>query len=502
MRTNIGGLSISPDGRNLAFFGSTDAAQAPFDTWVMPAPLGGHPRKLLQGMQGARWSPDGTRLACILPGSSLGDALIVADADGSNTRTLIPAEGGHHVHWPMWSADGRTIYFIYTYQSWNTEQSEIYRISLDGGRLEPVVRSLRRSVYPVPLPGGDLLFSANPDSVELGLWWRSGRGGDPRPLTAGIGEYAEPQVSADGRKLVSTVIEQRQSLVSLSATDPRSPLHPLTDGYGGDLDPSSDPRSDRIVFSSTRSGYRNLWTAREDGSDIRPLTSDAANDHHPAFSPDGRQIAFVSDRGGQWGIWLMSADGGQARLLTPAIVLDSLTWSRDGTKIVYSTPGADRPAALMVVSVADGKPRTFATPAAAVAPSWSPASDTVAYLEPSMEAPSGAPAASAVPVSRMLIRFVDGAGRPLFDHLPQQQLSNGLVAWSRDGRRVAVVTVPANAPSALFVIEPEGRTPFQKVTEFGPTVRPRGLTWTRDGTRVIIARQESLSDLVLHEIAR
>ena len=102
----------------------------------------------------------------------------------------------------------------------------------------------------------------------------------------------------------------------------------------------------------------------------------------------------------------------------------------------------------------------------------------------------------------MLIRFVDGAGRPLFDHLPQQQLSNGLVAWSRDGRRVAVVTVPANAPSALFVIEPEGRTPFQKVTEFGPTVRPRGLTWTRDGTRVIIARQESLSDLVLHEIAR
>ena len=174
VRTNISGLAISPDGGSLAFFGSRDATQNAYDTWVMAAPLGGTPRKLLEGMQGVQWSPDGTRLAYILPGSSLGDALIVADADGSNPREILPAAGGRHVHWPTWSRDGQSLYFIYTYQPWHTEQSEIYRVSAAGGVPEAVVRSGRRAVYPVPLPGGDLLYSGNPHSVDLALWWQPG----------------------------------------------------------------------------------------------------------------------------------------------------------------------------------------------------------------------------------------------------------------------------------------------------------------------------------------
>jgi serine/threonine protein kinase len=497
-RANIGGLSITPDGKNVAFYASTDPEQPTYDTWVIPAPLGGIPHKLMQGIQGVVWSPDGKRLACILPGSALGDALLIADADGSNSRQLIPANAGRHIHWPVWSADGRSIYFIYTYQPWNTEQSEIYRINVDGGPMEAVVRSIRRAVYPVPLPGGDLLFSANPDSVETGLWWKPSSGGAAQPLATGLGEYAESRLSSDGRKLVSMVIEQRQSLVSLSMSDAQPVMRPLSDGYGGDLDPSQDPTSDRIVFSSTRSGQRNLWAARTDGSDARPLTSEASSDHHPAFSPDGRQIAFVSDRGGQWGIWVMSATGGPAQLVTPAIVLDSLSWSRDGTHIMYSTPGSDRPTALAVVSVADGKTRTFPTPAAAVAASWSPTTDTVAYLEPSMESEPG----STVPVSRILLKFTDGQGRPLYPNLPMQRFPNGLVKWAPDGRRVAVATVPANRPGGLWIVEPEGKTPFRKVIEFPSTMRPRGLTWTRDGSAVIVAQQESLSDLVLYELSR
>jgi hypothetical protein len=64
-----------------------------------------------------------------------------------------------------------------------------------------------------------------------------------------------------------------------------------------------------------------------------------------------------------------------------------------------------------------------------------------------------------------------------------------------------VVTVPANAPAAIWIVEPDSRTPFRRILELGPTAHPRGLTWTRDGSRLTIALQESLSDLVLHEIA-
>jgi serine/threonine protein kinase len=500
-RTNIGSLAISPDGRNLAFFASAAATTAAYDTWVIPAPLGGPPHKLLQGMQGTRWSPDGRQLVCILPGSSLGDALVIADADGSNQRQIVRAGGGRHIHWPMWALDGASIYFIYTFQPWNTEQAEIYRVRVSGGTPEPVVSSIRRAVYPVPLPGGDLIYSANPESVDLGLWWRPASGAGAHPLTNGIGEHAEAQLSADGRTLVSMVLERRESLVSVSpsTTGSMPALRALTDGYGGDLDPSYDPQSDRIVFSSSRSGQRNLWTARQDGTDARPLTSDKANDHHPVFSPDGRQIAFVSDRGGQLGIWLMSADGGAPRLLTPAVILDAITWSNDGARILYATPGRSAPTVLSSVSVKDGTIHPFATPAAAIAPSWSPASDVIAYLETTIDPAEGA---ADVPVSRVEVKFVDGQGRPLYTNLPYQRMSNGLLAWSPDGRRLAVVTVPANAPSAIWIVEPESKVPFRKIVDLHPGVRPRGITWARDGSRIIMASQESVSDLVLYELGR
>lgn len=499
VRTNISGLAISPDGTSLAFYGTRDATQNTYDTWVMPAPLGGRARKLLEGMQGVQWSPDGARLAYILPGSALGDALIIAEADGSNQREILPARGGHHIHWPTWSRDGQSIYFIYTYQPWQTEPSEIYRVSASGGAPEAVVRSIRRAVYPVPLPGGDLLFSANPDSVDLGLWWQSVRGGPATPLTIGVGEYTEARVSNDGRRLVSMVVDERQSLVSIDLAGPRPTVRPLTDGHGGDLDPAHDPTSDRIVFSSTRSGHRNLWNAREDATDARPLTSGTASDHHPVFSPDGRRIAFVSDRGGHWGIWLVNADGGSPKLVTPATVLDSISWSADGTRILFSTPSDSGSPMLSAVSVSDGQVQPLSTPSAATAPSWSYATDTIAYLEPAMDKELATPA---TPVARILLRFVDGHGRQLFPELPEQPLFNGVVAWAPDGKRLAVVTVPANAPSAIWIVEPAASTPFRRLLELQPTIRPSGLSWTRDGSRLIMSTQESLSDLVLYELAR
>jgi serine/threonine protein kinase len=499
VRANIDGLSVSPDGGTLAFFARTEEAQSTYDTWVIPAPLGGPPRRLLSGAQGVQWSPDGARLAYIEPGSSLGDALIVSDADGGNQQTLVPAEGGRHVHWPAWSRDSRSLYFTYTFQPWNTEQSEIYRVPASGGAVEPVVHTTRRAVYPVPMPDGGLLFSANPDSVDLGLWWQSSRGGEPQRLTTGIGEYAEARVSSDGRRLVAMVIEHRQSLVSVPVSGAPPVASPLTDGYGGDLEPSHDPWSDRVVFSSTRSGHRNLWMMRQDGGTPRPLTSGTSSDHHPAFSPDGRTVAFVSDRGGASGIWLISADGGTPRLLAPATVLDSLTWSSDGARIVFATPGREHATSLASVSIADGAIQPVQTPAAAVAPSASPTSDVVAYLEPGMVQ---GPNPQIPPEVTFSLRFVNGHGQALHPLTNQPRLTNGLVAWAPDGRRVAVISVAANAQAAIWIVDPEGAEPFRRLMELEPTARPRGLTWTNDGSRLIIASQQSLSDLVLHEIGR
>ena len=497
-RVGLGGLAISPDGSTLAFSARPDPNQAQFDTWVMPAPVGGTPRKLLQNLQGCQWSPEGAELACIRPGSSRGDALIVLNSDGSNQREIMAPEGGRHVHWPAWSRDGKYLYFIYTFDTWQTEPTEIWRILSSGGKPEPVVRTVRRAEYPVPLPGGNLIYAANPDSIDLGLWWEPDTGGTAQLLTPGVGEYTDPRLSADGRKLVATRSEVRQSLVQLPLAGGSAQMRRLTDGYGGDLDPDFDPRGENLVFSSSRSGHRNLWISRGDGSQPAPLTTEAALDERPAFSPDGQEIAFVSDRDGQRGIWIMNADGGAPKFLHAVTVLDTLTWSPDGMRILYAIPGGNMPS-LESVSVADGKIEPLSLPNGAVAPAWSPVGDIIAYLDVTTFLLAGP---SSTPATRMTLKFIDSQGRPLPLVSPEQHFANGFLAWSRDGRRVAVVWSSAYAASSIWIVDPSGHEALRKLADLPITVRPRGITWTPDGSGVVIAEQESISDIVMFDVDR
>ena len=495
LRTGIGGTAISPDGSQIAFLARQEGPSPTYDTWVIPAPVGGTPRKLFQVFQACQWSPDGVRILCIRPGSTKGDALVVANSDGSGAHDIVSQQPGRHIHWPAWSRDSQYIYFIHTYDTWHNEPSETYRVPAAGGAIEPVVQSVRRAIYPVPLPGGDLLFAGNPEMVDLGLRWKPAGAGAEQPLTIGLGEYAEPKLSADGRKLVAALVNQRQLLFTLPVTAGSGVMHPLTDGYGGELDPSLDPQADRLVFSSARAGHRSLWLARADGADARPLTIDSAIDERPAFSPDGQQIAFVSDRGGRRAIWVVSTAGGAPKQLAEAVVLDTLTWSLDGTRVIFARPEGNR-TGLASVSVADGSIVPMATSGDACCPAASPAAKAIAYLQPTM-VPAAGPSGSAA--ARLWLRFIDAEGRPLHQDMPDQQFSNGFLAWSPDGKRLAGANV-TNGVSEIWLIEPGARQPYRKIFEFASAARPRGLTWTRDGSSLILASQEFPADIVMFDV--
>jgi Tol biopolymer transport system component len=454
---------------------------------LIPAPLGGTPRRFVETAGALRWSPDGRRIVYVRPGESRGDTIVVADANGENPRDIVPARGGWHTHWPAWSADGQFVYFVQTIATWNGEPSEIVRVPASGGEPQTVVRTTRRALFPLPTADGGLLYGANPNGVDLDLGWRRSHENELQRLTTGVGEYAEPRMSADGRKLVSTLVEHRQSLVSVPvAVAGRIQVRHLTDGFGGDLDPCVSPQAGWMVFSSSRSGNRNLWTADPDGSNMRPLTSDVAFEERPSYSPDGRQVAIISDRDAQQSIWVVNSEGGSLRRLASTPVLDAVTWSPDGQQIAHAVPAGSVPE-LAIVSVNDGVARRLPTPGGAHSPAWSPRGNVIAYLEP--RGPR-----------RTYLKFVNSRGEALYSTLPDgPALTNGFLAWAPDGKRLAAVGVPGSANASIWIVEPASSQPFRKLIELSGEVRPRGITWTSDGSSLIFGRQEALSDLVLFE---
>jgi Tol biopolymer transport system component len=276
---------------------------------------------------------------------------------------------------------------------------------------------------------------------------------------------------------VATVTDTLQSAIYRIPVSGSGGIVRITDGFSGDVDPSVDQRHDRMVFGSARSGHRNLWIARMDGSDARPLTTADSIDERPAFSHDGQQIAFVSDRGGAQGIWLVSADGGAPRLLAHARVLDTLTWSRDDSRVLYSVPG---------------RVETVTLPTPAVVPAWSPTADVIAYLDPSATTAAG----------RMLLTFADASGNRMYGNAAKEAFTNGFIAWSPDGRRIAGVRFPANAAGSIWIVDPTGVEPARKVIDLPVSMRPHGLTWASDGSSVLISATESGSDIVMFDVVR
>jgi TolB protein len=57
------------------------------------------------------------------------------------------------------------------------------------------------------------------------------------------------------------------------------------------------------------------------------LTRDNSRNERPCWAPDGRHIVFESTRSGTRQIWSMLADGTQARQLTTQGTNESPNWS-------------------------------------------------------------------------------------------------------------------------------------------------------------------------------
>jgi eukaryotic-like serine/threonine-protein kinase len=333
------GPAWSPDGKRLAF----DARWAgPHRIWVADE-RGRNSRQVTADSNeavvhaGARWSPDGSHLVFRRIEKTQWDIAVVDPASSAIVRLtndIVPDLD------PVWAPDGRQVYFA----SARGGGLNLWGLPVDPsgvptGPAEQFTTGAGDDLQPAPSPDGRRIAFAvkgiNSDIWQLPVSPQTGRPtGNPKPIVVTTRVQSRGAWSPDGRTIAFNSDRRGEMNLWLRSMANGSERQ-LTQGPGGDYQPSWSPDGRTIVFFSARAGNADIWSVGVSDGTLNRLTNDRGTDTNPFYSPDGRLIAFMSDRDGRSEVWVMNADGTeQRRVYEGAAGGHFLRWTRDG-KIVF-----------------------------------------------------------------------------------------------------------------------------------------------------------------------
>jgi TolB protein len=230
-----------------------------------------------------RWSPDGSRIAftCYPTSGALLSAQICLYSMLTQRLVTWPRFRGTNSS-PSWSPDGTQIMFMSSMYG----NPELFTADADGSHVRRITHSVGASTSPTwnPQTGQQVAFVSD-------------RGGLPQLYT----------MDAQGGDVLKL---------------------PLPD-MGYVIDPAWSPNGQLLAFSWRRpNGNYDLYVMEMATHELVQLTRDAARNERPSWAPDGRHLVFESTRTGTRQIWSMLADGTNVRMLTTEGQNESPNWSR------------------------------------------------------------------------------------------------------------------------------------------------------------------------------
>jgi Tol biopolymer transport system component len=475
-------LGFSPDGSLVTFWTGLPAGSAKsVGVWAVPT-LGGEAKPFLDGAE-YDFSPDGSRLA-YHPASS-GDPLFVSDANQrTSDRSLFSAAAGVHCHFPLFSQDGKYVYFV---MGVPPNEWDIWRISTLGGNPERITSLSSRILYPVLLNEHTLLYLAS-DSDGGGPWLYSidVNRRIPHRLTYGIEKYTSLAATANGRRIVMTLARPKTSLWHMTLSDSSkqppvpSPMPiPTSNGFFPRIGP------DYLLYVSSAGSNESIWKLAGGTETELWKSEDAHLLGSPAISTDGNEVAFAIQQKGKSVLYVMKADGTGLRIVSDSLDLRGApAWTPNGAAITIAANDHGTPH-LYRISV-DGKSTVSLIQEYSTDPVWARDGSYVIY--------SGPDVGTRFPVKAAT---VDG-GAHFQPHLVLVRGSRN-IAVLPGGRGFAYLNGEIQHKD-LWLLDPETGAEHQ-LTKLPPDFNVSDFDISRDGREVIFERTEESSQIVLVDLA-
>jgi Tol biopolymer transport system component len=342
----------SPDGSTIAFARLNESGI--WDIWQVPA-LGGTPRRLILNAVDPAWSPDGHSLA--YENVSTG-TIWVSNASGQNARQLAPPEPGLEDTEPRFSPNGRRIAFA---ARSGGPYGELGAADLDSGKAHLLTHDGALAVSPAWSPDSRFIYFASSRGGTINIWKMGADGSGLWQVTAGAGDDAELDVSADGKRIVFSTLRENIGLAQLDLqAKPGQSVKPLTtDPARNQFGPTYSPDGNRLAYFTNFKGAENeaIWVADADGLNAVQLVRDERGSAFPAWTPDGKYLVYTSfvPSVGKGEFRSTPISGGVPQTLT------EVGWGiadvgRDGRLLFLGTKGQ-----VETFDPADGKTRTLAT---------------------------------------------------------------------------------------------------------------------------------------------
>lgn len=319
----------------------------------------------------AALSPDGTRLAFVrresawwrkgYRGSAQGDLWLVERATNRYTRLT---DTDTPETFPMWGADGRTLYFVaerdgtanlYTMDVNTRRTRQLTRFKDDGVRFPQISANgavitfeQGMDIYRLDTATGTL------QTIPLQVPVQDARGAEQvrRTFSANVEDYA---IAPDGKEFVFVV---RGELFAARFPD-GGPSRNLTETVEPEEDPQLTPEGKTLYFMAERDGKTQIFRFTSGDPDeprlrrarthaIEALTNAPQGASKPRLSPDGKLLAYQR---GQGELVVRHLETQQERTLTNSWNLGTIAWSPDSRWIAFDRYDENYNADVFVVRV-------------------------------------------------------------------------------------------------------------------------------------------------------